>query len=87
MEELLNKLSITPSGEYIEDNYTISIESYDEFSAIYNKLEQSELLTKDSDESSFNMDEAHIVYVADNYILNLNGDLNADEYQMIIEEL
>lgn len=87
MEELLNQLSIAPTGEYIEDNYTISMESYDEFSAIYNKLEQSEILTKDSDESFFNMDEAHVVYVGEKYILNLNGDLDADEYQLLIEEI
>ncbi len=87
MEELLKQLSITPTGEYIEDNYTISMESYDDFSAIYNKLEQSEILTKDSDESSFNMDEAHVVYLSEKYILNLNGDLNDDEYQLIIKEI
>lgn len=87
MEQLLKDLLISSTGKYVNDNYVIDIDSYDEFSSIYNKLEQSEIIKKDSDESYFNMDEAHIVYVADNYILNLNGDLNADEYQMIIEEL
>ena len=87
MEELLQQLSIEDTGEIKGGVYTIDIENYDEFSAMYNKFEQSEVITKDSDESYFNMDEAHIVYVADNYILNLNGDLNADEYQLIIEEI
>lgn len=87
MEELLKQLSIEDVGEIKGGVYTINIDSYDEFSIIYNKLEQSEVITKDSDESSFNMDEAHIVYLADEYVLNLNGDLNSDEYQLMIEEL
>ena len=87
MEELLKQLSIEDVGEIKGGVYTIDINSYDEFSIIYNKLEQSEVITKDSDESSFNMDEAHIVYLADEYVLNLNGDLNSDEYQLMIEEL
>ncbi len=87
MEELLKQLSIEDVGEIKGGVYTIDIDSYDEFSIIYNKLEQSEVITKDSDESSFNMDEAHIVYLADEYVLNLNGDLNSDEYQLMIEEL
>lgn len=87
MEQLLKDLSISSQGKYINNVYTIDINSYDEFSAIYNKLEQSEIVTKDSDESHFNMDEAHIVYLTDEYVLNLNGDLNSDEYQLMIEEI
>lgn len=87
MEQLLKDLSISSTGKYVNDNYVIDIESYDEFSSIYNKLEQSEIIKKDSDESYFNMDEAHIVYITDKFVVNLNGDLTADEYQMIIEEL
>lgn len=86
MEELLKELSISSNGKFVNENYIVDIGSYDEFSAIYNKLEQSDLITKDSDESHFNMDEAHIVYITDDYTLNLNGDLIADEYQLIIEE-
>ena len=87
MEELLKQLSIEDTGEIKGGVYTIDINSYDEFSAIYNKLEQSEVITKNSDESYFNMDEAHIVYTTDKFVVNLNGDLTADEYQIIIEEL
>ena len=87
MEELLKQLSIEDVGEIEGGVYTIDINSYDEFSAIYNKLEQSEVITKDSDESSFNMDEAHVVYLSDEYEINLNGDLNNDVYKLTIEEL
>lgn len=87
MEELLKQLSIEDTGEIKGGIYTIDINSYDEFSAIYNKLEQSEVITKDSDGSYFNMDEAHIVYLADNYELNLNGDLDDDVYVLTIKEI
>jgi hypothetical protein len=87
MEELLKQLSIEDIGEIKGGVYTIDINSYDEFSAIYNKLEQSEVITKDSNESSFNMDEAHIVYLSDNYELNLNGDLDDDVYVLTIKEI
>jgi hypothetical protein len=87
MEELLKQLSIEDTGEIKGGVYTIDINSYDEFSAIYNKLEQSEVITKDSNESSFNMDEAHIVYLSDNYELNLNGDLDDDVYVLTIKEI
>jgi len=86
MEELLRKLSISQSGKYVGDTYSIPIETFDELSLLYNQLEQSDILTKDSDESYFNMDEAHVVYYTDDYQLNLNGDLNSDVYTLIIED-
>ena len=86
MEELLKKLNISKEGKYVGDVYTISMESYDEFSAIYNILEQSDDITKDSDESAFNMDEAHVVYNTDDYEINLNGDLIDDVYKLQIKE-
>lgn len=87
MEELLQQLSIEDTGEIKGGVYTIDIDNYDEFSAMYNKFEQSEVITKDSNESTFNMDEAHVVYLSDNYILNLNGDLNDDIYKLTIKEI
>ena len=87
MEELLQQLSIEDTGEIKGGVYTIDIDNYDEFSAMYNKFEQSEVITKDSDESSFNMDEAHVVYLSDEYEINLNGDLNDDIYKLTIQEI
>lgn len=87
MEDFLNQLSIATTGRWIEDNYVIDISSYDEFSAIYNKLEQSTIIVKDSDESSFNADNAHVTYLSDNYQVILNGDLVNDVYQLMITEL
>lgn len=87
MEELLQQLSIEDTGEIKGGVYTIDIDNYDEFSAMYNKFEQSEVITKDSDESSFNMDEAHVVYLSDEYEINLNGDLNNDIYKLTIQEI
>lgn len=87
MEELLQQLSIEDTGEIKGGVYTIDIENYDEFSAMYNKFEQSEVITKDSNESTFNMDEAHVVYLSDDYEINLNGDLNSDVYVLTIKEI
>lgn len=87
MEELLKELNINARGEFKGDVYTIELSSYDEFSMIYNKLEQNDSIKKDSDESYFNMDEAHVTYLADDYDINLNGDLNSDVYVLTIEEV
>ena len=87
MEELLKKIGITKPGKMTGGLYSIDIESYDEFSAIYNQLEQSNELIKDSDESYFNMDDAHVIYYTDNYQINLNGDLQADVYDLSVEKI
>lgn len=87
MEELLRKLNINKRGELKGNIYTITIDSYDEFSMIYNKLEQSEEISKNSDESYFNMDDAHIIYMSDKYDVILNGDLSSDIYILTIEEV
>lgn len=87
MEELLRKLNLNLRGEIEGGIYTITISSYDEFSSLYNKLEQSEDISKDSNESYFNMDEAHVIYLADEYDLILNADLSSDIYKLTIEEV
>lgn len=87
MQELLKQLSIEDSGKMVGDVYTINLDNYDEFSALYNKLEQSEIIRKDSDQSTFNMDEAHVVYLSDEYELNLDGDLTDDVYALIITDI
>lgn len=87
MEEFLRELHINAPGKMLDNSLVVDINSYDEFSALYNKLEQSEKLSKDSDESYFNMDNAHVIYLSDNYELILNGDLSNDVYQLSIQEL
>ena len=87
MEELLRKLNINKRGEVKGNVYTIALDSFDEFSLIYNKLEQSEDVSKNSNESYFNMDESHIIYMNDTYDLILNGDLSSDIYLLTIEEV
>ena len=87
MEELLKQLSIENTGSMQGGVYTIRIDTYDEFSALYNKLEQSEVIQKDSDQSTFNMDEAHVVYLSDECELNLDGDLTDDVYALIITDI
>ena len=50
-------------------------------------LEQSEEISKNSDESYFNMDDAHVIYMSDKYDVILNGDLSSDIYLLTIEEV
>lgn len=86
MENFLKELHINSTGKYVADKYVIDIDNFDSFSALYNKLEQSEKVNKDSDESFFNMDEAHVVYYSEEFTLILNGDLSNDEYQLSVQE-
>lgn len=87
MEELLRKLDINKRGEFKGGVYTIDLDSFNEFSSMYNKLEHNDECKKDSDESYFNIDEAHITYFLDDYDINLTADLDSDVYVLIIEEV
>ena len=86
MDKILKELGINAEGKWRGDIYTVPIETYDEFSILYNKLEQSDLLQKDS-ESKFNIDTAWVNYTYDDYKVTLNGDLNADVYELSIKEI
>ena len=87
MDKLLKSLGITKQGVLQDNLYTIPIDTYDEFSYIYNKLEQSLELIKDSDNSHFSSGDIIVEYYSDNYILNLQGDLDLDKYELIVQEL
>lgn len=89
MEELIKELSINKPGEYEDDAYVVPLESYDEMSVVYNQLEQADSILKNSDESYFNMDEAHVVYISkkDDYMVYLDGDLKDDIYTLVVKEV
>lgn len=86
MEDLLRKLDLDIRGTLVGGVYTINIDNYDEFSSIYIKLDKSEVVTKDSDNSSFTMDSASIKYYTEEYELTLTGDLSSDVYKLLISE-
>lgn len=84
MEELLKKLNIELDKASDSDTYIIT--NYDEFSYIYNELDKSDLVSRDSDESFFNLDEAHVVFYNEDYDIIMDADLNEDIYSLKITE-
>lgn len=84
---LLDDLGIEDTnGEIIDDYYVITIPDYNEFNAVYNKLEKSLKITKNSYASFLNEEEAHIQYESDELIIELIAILDEDNYTLNITE-
>ena len=84
---LLKDLRIDDTGGEIIDNYyVITIPDYNEFNRVYNKLEKSLKITKDSNESFLNEQEAHIQYESDDLLIELIAILDEDNYTLNITE-
>ena len=84
---LLDDLGIEDTnGEIIDDYYVITIPDYNEFNTVYNKLEKSLKITKNSHASFLNEEEAHIQYESDELLIELIAILDEDNYTLNITE-
>jgi hypothetical protein len=88
MKELLNSIGITDSGYYSSDNnYIIDFETSDQFNKAFSKLEKSDLVEENEDSSVINLNVSNVLYLADNFSLNLIADFDQDLYKLVITEL
>lgn len=83
MEKLIKKLGL-PLQLDMEDNYSTEFEDYDTFTDIYNKLEKTNLITKNSPQSFLNEEKCHVEFDGDGFYLYLDGDFNIDKYTLKI---
>lgn len=84
--ELLDRLNIEPDGEVIDNYFVIDLFSYDEFSAVYNRLEKDIEVERDSDKSSLTEKEAHITYIFKDVLVELVALFDEDYYTLNIYE-
>lgn len=84
MEKLLKKLGIGDLVTKIDGGYEYSFEDYDTFTDIYNNLESTTIITKNSPQSYLNEDSCHVEFDGDDYFVYLDGDFNEDTYVLQI---
>lgn len=88
MKELLNKIGITQVGYYSSnDTYVIDFEDSKEYDKVFSKLDKSELVEENDDASVINVDVSNIMYMSDDYSLNLIADFDSDTYKLVVTKL
>lgn len=88
MKEFLAKLGITEEGQTTQaGNYVIDIQDSDQYNKIFGKLDSSDLLEENTDSSVINVNVTNILYLSDDYALNLIADFKADTYRLVVTEL
>lgn len=88
MKELLNKLGITDAGYFSSDgSYIIDFENADQFNVANSKLDKSDLVKELTDTSVITGMISNIVYLNDDFMLNLIGNFDTDEYKLVVSEL
>lgn len=83
MEKLIELLGVYLQID-MNNNYSYEFDDYDEFTDIYNKLEQTNLITKNSPQSYLNEEKCHIEFDGDKFYVYLDGDFNVDDYRLKI---
>lgn len=84
MEELLKQLQIDGKLNKTSAGYILNIENSNEFSKIYSKLENSDLVEEIFENSQVTPDTVSIQYRSDDYLLTLLGDLAGDSYTLTL---
>lgn len=74
--------------EHTDDGYyVVQLENYEEFNSTYLALEHNKDIERDSEHSFTHIDETHIQYEKEGFIIELIGLLDDDEYSLnIIKE-
>lgn len=84
MQELLKQLQIDGKLNKTSAGYILNIENSNEFSKIYSKLENSDLVEEIFENSQVTPDTVSIQYRSDDYLLTLLGDLAGDSYTLTL---
>lgn len=88
MKEFLKKIGITEDGQNTQDgNYVIDLDDSNHYNRVFSKLDKSDLIEENEDSSVVNVDVTNILYIGDNYALNLIADFKQDTYKLVVTEL
>lgn len=88
MKEFLKSIGITQIGHFNNDkNYIIDLESSDEFNRIFSKLNNNDALEENEDSSVVNLNVSNILYLSEDYSLNLIADFNQNIYKLVVTDL
>lgn len=88
MKELLNNIGITQVGYYSSNNtYVIDFDDANEYDKVFSKLDKSDLVEENDDASVINVDVSNVMYMNENYSLNLIADFDSDTYKLVVTKL
>jgi hypothetical protein len=88
VKELLKKIGITEEGEFTTSgNYVIDIADSDEFNKIFSKLDKSDLIEENEESSVINVDVSNVLYLSDEFALNLIADFKQDLYKLVVTDI
>ena len=88
MKELLKNIGITEVGYYSkEKNYVIDLEDSNHFNKVFSKIQKSDLVDENEDSSVVNLSVSNVLFLADDYSLNLIADFDQNIYKLVVTEL
>lgn len=88
MKEFLKKLGITQAGYYSsKNNYVIDLDDAKDYDKICSTLDKSDLVEENPDSSVINTSVSNILYVGDQFSLNVIADFDNDTYKVVVTEL
>lgn len=87
MKEFLKQLGIENDGYLSDDDeYIIEIEESNEYSKIFSKLDNNELIKEIDDDSVFDLNNNVLYFESEDYYIELDADLENDEYFLKIRK-
>jgi len=88
MEEFLRKLGIVDSITKTDEGCTVDLPDSDAYAKTYSKLDKSNLLEEDDENSQITLDNSSIQYIStdDKYTLTLLADFDGDVYKLNVRE-
>ena len=88
MKELLRQIGIDLPGYYSKpDTYVIDLDSADEYSRIFAKLDKTDLVDEVEESSVSNVSVSNVMYTNDEYLLNIIADFDNDTYRLVVHKL
>lgn len=88
MKEFLKQIGITEEGqETTEGNYVVDLENSNHFNKIFSKLDKCDLVEENEDSSVVNVNITNILYIGEEYAINLVADFNQDAYKLVVTPL
>lgn len=88
MEDFLIDIGInTLNGRTVSNKFIIDFDNVNEFNRAFGKLDKCEDLEEQEDSSIVNASVSNIVYINDNYLINLTANFDTDEYRLVMQML
>lgn len=85
-EEFAKQLGISGDGDYVDNKYVINLANSNEYSKVYTILDKSELVDLDVDRINLDVSSTLLVYLADEFDIELKSDFDNDVYTVSFED-